>query len=420
MKTPLLISAALAVQLPLSLRAQNAAPNYTLHEWGTFTSVSGSDGKLLPGVHLEEEPLPGFVYAHDGMEPGAGRERGRWARPLVGVTIRMETPVIYFYTDKPFDARVDVKFNGGSISQWYPQRSGGEAPPPMRRYLTKGLEEPDPEQNRMDLSRGYNGSIRWDVKVEPAGDDAMGRVFRQRETPSWIFPRHTDSALVTNKQGESEKFLFYRGVGNFQPPAVFTSSGAGEVSLRNTGTATIPGMIAFELNNESNARWTGAHNINPGGATQISLSAKSFEKDWRARVYNEAVQMLVSAGLYRKEADAMIQTWWPSYFERAGFRVFWVLPQNSTDAILPLTVNPPPQKSVRVMVGRTEILSPVFERVLVENFANPEKNPWRADRFAPAFAARVSALNSKPATAQAIPPSVPAPVPPAAAVRETR
>src|SRR6185503_12309041 len=120
-------------------------------------------------------------------------------------------------------------------------------PPVMRRYFTKGLEEPDPEQNRFDLSRGYNGRILWDVKVEPATDDAMGRVFHQRETPSWIFPRHTDSALVTNKEGESEKYLFYRGVGNFQPPAVFTSADAGQVSVRNTGTAALPGMLAFEM-----------------------------------------------------------------------------------------------------------------------------------------------------------------------------
>ena len=387
-------------------------PGYTLHEWGTFTSVSGSDGKLLPGVHLEEEPLPRFVYAHAGMEPGAGRDNG-WVRPLSGVTIRLETPVIYFYTDKPFDAHVEVKFNGGSISQWYPQRSGGEAAPERRMIATKGLDEPDPEQNRLDFARGYYGRIMWDVKVEPAGDDAMGRVFHHRETPSWIFPRHTDSALVTNKEGETEKYLFYRGVGNFQPPAVFTSTGAGQVSMRNTGHAVIPGLLAFELDNDASARWSTAHDTPPTDSAHTDLSKKAFTKDWRKGVYAEAVAMLMDAGLYRKEADAMIQTWWPSYFERAGFRVFWVVPQESADAVLPLSVTPAPQKTVRVMVGRTEILSPVFEKVLVENFANPEQNPWRTDRFAPAFAARVSNLSMS--TSRALPPSVPAPVPPASA-----
>ena len=146
---------------------------------------------------------------------------------------------------------------------------------------------------------------------------------------------------------------------------------------------------------------------------QMELGTKAFAKDWRKTVYAEAVQMLMDAGLYRKEADAMIQTWWPSYFERAGFRVFWIVPRENTDAVLPLAVTPAPQTTVRVMLGRTEILSPVFEKVLVENFSNPENNPWRADRFAPAYASRVSDLSQS--TARAVPPSVPAPVPPASA-----
>ena len=88
--------------------------------------------------------------------------------------------------------------------------------------------------------------------------------------------------------------------------------------------------------------------------------------------------------------------------------MFWVLPRSNVDSILPLTVTPSPQKSVRVMVGRTEILSPVFERVLVQSFGDAEHNPWRTDRFAPAYASRVNDLTRS--TAQAtVPPSVPAP-----------
>jgi hypothetical protein len=351
------------------------------------------------------------------MEPGAVQDN-RWVRPLAGVTVRLETPVIYFYTDRPFDARVGVSFNGGSISQWYPQRSGGEPPPATERILTKGLAEPHPERNRLDFTGGgYHGRITWDVKVEPAGIDAMARVFHSGETPSWIYPRHTNSALVMNKEGETEKFLFYRGVGNLQLPGAFTSTDAGQVSVRNAGGAAIPGILAFELDNESNARWGVARHIVSGGTTRINLGTRPFTKDWRKAVHAEGVRLLMDAGLFRQEADAMLHTWWSSYFERAGFRVFWIVPRETTDAILPIDVSPAPEKSVRVMLGRTEILSPVFEAVLVENFANPERNPWRNDRFAPAFAARVSDLTQ--ATAQAAPPSVPRPVPPAASRRRT-
>ena len=30
---------------------------FVVHEWGTLTSVIGSDGSLLPGLHHEEEDL---------------------------------------------------------------------------------------------------------------------------------------------------------------------------------------------------------------------------------------------------------------------------------------------------------------------------------------------------------------------------
>ena len=98
------------------------ADEFIVHEWGTFTSVSGSDGRLLPGMEREEEFLPTFVHSLAGVWPAT---KG-WSRPVANVTIKMETPVIYFYSDVARSVTVDVAFRGGSISQWYPERSSGE------------------------------------------------------------------------------------------------------------------------------------------------------------------------------------------------------------------------------------------------------------------------------------------------------
>ena len=46
------------------------AMGYEVHEWGTFTTVSGSDGVLLTGLQREEETLPPFVHSHLGLENG--------------------------------------------------------------------------------------------------------------------------------------------------------------------------------------------------------------------------------------------------------------------------------------------------------------------------------------------------------------
>lgn len=361
---------------------------FAVHEWGTFTSVSGSDGRLLPGVEREEEELPPFVYSHEGMGPAGNSQilaKG-WRRPLANVTARMETPVLYFYTEKPLQVEVEVCFHGGSISQWYPQRSGGEVPPPLEKV------EGNPVALRpLDFAGGYEGSIRWKVDVIPAGEDAMGRVFKFGEAASWLHPRQTDSALVRTADGETEKYLFYRGLGRIDPPVSFLAKEDGTLHIRNGGGTATGEMMVFS-HTPSGVSWRLVSPTDSGGETTVSLSGPLTGEDWRRDVYEAGAQMLVRAGLFRPEADAMMQTWWSSYFERQGTRVFWIAPSPVTDSILPLTIHPAPDRIARVMVGRTEILTPQFEAQLVRAFdeATPENpNPFFGDRFYPAYETRV-------------------------------
>src|SRR5258707_15727368 len=107
------------------------AADFTVHEWGTFTSVSGSDGVSLSGLEIEEESLPAFVGSFAGFAPA---NKG-WDRPVSGVTIKMETPVLYFYSAEPLAVRIEGAFHGGAVGQGDPRRPGGEqvAPAPSVR-----------------------------------------------------------------------------------------------------------------------------------------------------------------------------------------------------------------------------------------------------------------------------------------------
>src|SRR5262249_4091564 len=90
-----------------------------VHEWGTDTSVVGSDGSLQRGLHHEEEDLPGFVY--DRIKGGA-------FEGSPSVEIKMETPVTYFYSAKPLAAQVKVGFPRGILTQWYPAAQASSPP----------------------------------------------------------------------------------------------------------------------------------------------------------------------------------------------------------------------------------------------------------------------------------------------------
>lgn len=361
---------------------RGAVPDYTLHEWGTFTTVIGSDGTHLDGAHLEDAPLPNFVYGLDQPEPNL---RGRTKaldlrREFAHVNVRLETPVIYFYSEESFDVQVDVGFMNGSIGQWYPDRSAGEARPP---------------QPTLDFAEPRQGAIRWNVRVEPTGEDAAARFFRSGELPCWLYPRYPDSALVTNARGETEKYLFYRGLGRMALPISFAATNH-VLTVSNTGKEEIAQWLVYDLNYEGEARWWRPDSLAPasegsGPAATISLEDQDYRSDWKADLYADGVEMLMTAGLFRAEADAMMQTWWTSYFEAPGLRVFWIVPRKMVDEVLPLSASPAPKKTERVIVGRSEILRPWFERRLVEASSEPN-HPLAHDRFFPAYSARIEQL----------------------------
>ena len=56
----------------------------------------------------------------------------------------------------------------------------------------------------------------------------------------------------------------------------------------------------------------------------------------------------------------MLETWRDSWFEE-GARLFYVLPQSATEALLPMQMDPKPASLARVFVGRVEIVTPEIE-----------------------------------------------------------
>jgi len=73
-------------------------------------------------------------------------------------------------------------------------------------------------------------------------------------------------------------------------------------------------------------------------------------------LYAALERILVSAGLYQKEAAAMVETWRDSWFEE-GARLLYIVPRQSVDAILPLDIVPQPKDVARVFVGRVELFT---------------------------------------------------------------
>ena len=91
------------------------ASNLTVHEWGTFTSVANERGMPVPWAALSgSSDLPCFVY----------RLSAQCVKCNSTSLVRMETPVLYFYSPHPATVSVHVDLPSGLITEWYPKATG--------------------------------------------------------------------------------------------------------------------------------------------------------------------------------------------------------------------------------------------------------------------------------------------------------
>jgi hypothetical protein len=187
----------------------------TVHEWGTFTSVAGEDGSAIEWDALGcKDDLPGFVndFGYRGLK---WRLRG---------TVRMETPVIYFYSPREVEAHVKVAFPQGLITEWYPR-----AEPEV--YQTRGRNGSprrlETNLNGIDTSlRSVTGAIEWNhIKVQPGATAALPL----ENAPSRYYAARETEAAQIAVGDQHEKFLFYRGVGRFPIPLAVRLSPDGKI-----------------------------------------------------------------------------------------------------------------------------------------------------------------------------------------------
>lgn len=412
MKTTILTTAiaGLAGLLPLDA--------YQVHEWGTFTTVAGSDGILLTGLQREEEHLPPFVHHHPGFHGGVINVKAMPV-PARGVRVKMETPVIYFHSDEALEARVEVGFEGGTISQWYPMRSSGEKfklDPTALLGLTT--------ENSLDFSRPYRGSIEWQVDVLSPEESRTTSLFHPADLLQWTHARVPEANVVRAANGETEGFLFYRGLGSFEPGLHTSVSSDETLQLENRSGGAIPYLLVYEKLPDGNTRWLEVDGLAEGASLDISedelqrharadegvpallpfnpTTLRPLTTPFDRGLFESLRDRLAARGLLPSEAEAMVKTWWNSYFGKPGLRVFWVLPDERTDAILPLAIEPQPEETVRVLVGRSEVIRPRQERewlALSGSVDRDERSQWSnftsRDRFGLAYAERVNALRQQ-------------------------
>lgn len=354
----------LFVALSLCGFLQDHPADLVVHEWGTFTTVNGSDGVSLEWRSLVDSDLPRFVYSavdtdYRRQTRDSAYQKAIESKKEIASYQRMETPVTYFYTDREMDVDVEVRFPDGILTEWYPH---------VRSYYPVGNE---------DMKNGW---LRWG-KIHLIPDGASGISLEAEEKNHYSFARETDSAYVrvcntgelgNDRKTEYEKFLFYRGVANFTQPLSVVCGEKCSYEIRNNSAADVSHVFLVSIKQGGKGKYAFLQKLEAGKSksTTLELNENCLTPEMLVRRISEELQVcLEMEGLYKKEAAAMIKTWKSSWFTEVGTRVFYIVPQKTTDAFLPISISPKPKELVRVMVGRIECITAEQERKIEAQIA---------------------------------------------------
>jgi hypothetical protein len=310
--------------------------------------------------------LPAFVY--DRLKAG----------PLLGtdpsVTIKMETPVTYFYSDKALNVTASVGFPSGVLTQWYPGVSsflpGIAAPGAVTAtavpasFADPALDPAFPFVNDMCRSKFdklQGGLLDWGAfEVLPRGSAMPELPAAPIDQYSWSYARNVDANAIRTATGEAEKFLFYRGLGEFDLPVRVQADAGGFVKLTNEYSEAIPSVFVLNVGAEHGAFNEHAGGIPQGGVLQDqapSLNGAAGLDSYAERLGERVRAALTTAGLYGDEATAMVDTWKRQWFRTPGVRLLYLIPQSWTEQSIPLSISPKPDQTLRVMLIRVEVIT---------------------------------------------------------------
>jgi hypothetical protein len=360
-----------------------------IHEWGTFTSLQNESGAAIAGINTDDEAVPEFVHRFGNLIPQPSELAPVFYKGVPRshrqVKMRLETPVIYFHPPAgaklPLTANVQVDFHGGWLTEYFPDA----------KIVSPNIHAPN--FRFQGLTPQSVGSLAWEnLQIGTEGK------LPDTEAAVWLTPRAVDAAVVQTPQGEAEKYIFYRGVGavpspltviqtpdrdalmiqenlpaNFKSPEKLRIRamwlvhvlGDGRVAFRTLGAATLTGVPAQELARAALGKLQRiAETDEAGAAAEIEdVSLGNYSPDNLTLLRSAMREKLIEDGLYADEAEAMLKTWELAYFKSPGFRLFYVVPQPWTNAVMPLKCSLAAKIS-RTMVGRIELVTPRQRRLI--------------------------------------------------------
>jgi hypothetical protein len=301
------------------------------HEWGVFR-VHDDVELANADLRAEWDGLPAFVYGQT-MRRDFPRH---WDR----VEVEVLKPVIYLHAPRPMAAELRVDFPSGVPAVWWPATENPayhgnqlEAPRkperPVRSLQWKlHLQQPpwksSPPVDPKPLSRGHWMQTLREVKCAdvyaPAGERNVGL--------------------------EREKFVYYDGLLP-RPKALAIKAEKTKVTLKNEAKFVVFDVWVVDRRDPDRPRVGRLPRLDASDTADVDLPVMK-DVHWAGDAAAALTAQLKDAGLNEDEAAALNTVFAADFFRSAGVTLFYRLPQEEYDRLLPLSVKPRPEKVVRV------------------------------------------------------------------------
>ena len=305
---------------------------FLVHEWGVWRI---HDDLELANADMRTQwnELPDFVY---GQTTTRALPR-HWEAPPTAVT----KPVLFLHAPSAMTVDLRVDFPTGVPAVWWPATEKPSYQGPA--------EEEDGEQKRQALTAR---SLEWKLYVkQPPGRRGPGVPdFHKLTKPHWMQTLREvkcDEVFVSvgernSTTMEREKFVYYDG---FLPRicALAVKFDKEKMSLKNQEKFAVFDVWVVDNRDAAKKRIGRLPRLDAGAAQDVECAALPAEEAAKTLTAE-----LKSAGLNEDEAAALTTIWTGDFFGSAGLTLFYRLPQEQYDRLLPLTVKPRPEKSVRV------------------------------------------------------------------------
>jgi len=335
----LLVTLSLIVSLSHAQKLTNN--DFIMHEWGSLNVIQGSDQAIIGGLVDDQSDLPEFVHVWEK------NPKKVYPAPLI-----IEKPIIYFYTNQVKRISVKVECPKGIVTQWWPAASD---------YA------PNPSKNG-NIAALTGGMVTWnDLFLRPQENIDNSFLMNTDNHLWWPVARNTDSAIISNAEGISEKFLFYRGISDYSP-SLKANYENDKWSFNSDKDKSFKNVMTIHVSKDKNA------SIKYYPSLILNDISEPTSIDTPAEAATILQSTLESAGLYTKEAKGMVEIWKDTLFSTPGTRFIYFMKDETLEEMLPLTINPTPTEIKRIMLVRVEMLNKERENIIkdwISQLADP-------------------------------------------------